>query len=149
MGGAREASRRTVFCDTNVLIRLLTDDPPAQASVAEAALEAAAEEQFVLVVPDVVAAEVAYVLTTTYGLPVGRAAELLTGVLEFPGVQVADVSLLRDAIGLWSDTGLDFADAYLAALARRVSDSGVLSFDRDLDRIEGVTRIDPAVVGGA
>lgn len=149
MGGAREASGRTVFCDTNVLVRLLTDDPPAQASAVEAALEAAAAGEFVLLVPDVVVAELAYVLTLGYGFDVDHAAYLAAGVLELPGVAVADEPLLRDAIGLWGEGNADFADAYLAALARRVVNSGVLSFDRDLDAFPEVIRIDPRDVSGS
>ena len=35
-----------------------------------------------------------------------------------------------------------FTDAYLAALALE-SDGQVISFDRDFDRVPGVTRVDP------
>jgi predicted nucleic acid-binding protein len=99
-----------------------------------------------VVVPDLVVAEVAYVLVSS-GVRPQEAASLIEDVLALPGVEVVDQHLLRDALGLWSLGRLDFADAYLAALGRRISDSGVLSFDRDLDRVEGVTRLDPTSVG--
>jgi len=38
---------------------------------------------------------------------------------------------------------MDFADAYLAALGRSTKGTGVLSFDRGLDKIEGLRRVDP------
>jgi predicted nucleic acid-binding protein len=138
-----KAPARTLFCDTNVLVRLLTGDPPAQAERAAEALEAAAEGRFTLVVPDLVLAELAYVLTSA-GVERERAAEHLARILDLPGVEVLDELVLRDTLDVWAGGRLDFADAYLAALARRVSDSGVLSFDRDLDRIPGVTRVDPS-----
>ena len=147
MGRAREASGgsaagRTLFCDTNVLVRLLTGDPPRQAQAATEALETAAGGRFTLVVPDLVLAELAYVLTSA-GMPASAAAEHLMRILDLPGVEVMDEVALRDAVGLWALGRLDFADAYLAALARRVRGSGVLSFDRDLDRVPDVTRVDP------
>lgn len=151
MGGAREASgrgkpERTLFCDTNVLIRLLTGDPAGRAESAAEALEAAAEGRFTLVVTDLVMAEVAYVLTSI-GIPTRGAADLLIRILDLPAVEVTDEVMLRDSVDLWAEGRLDFADAYLAALSRRVSGSGVLSFDRDFDRVPGVIRVDPATAG--
>jgi len=140
--GGTEAGR-TLFCDTNVLVRLLTGDPPEQAQAAAEALETAAEGRFTLVVTDLVLAELAYVLTSA-GMAVRTAAEHVTRILDLPGVHVVDEVALRDAVDLWALGRLDFADAYLAALARRVSGGGVLSFDRDLDRVPGVARVDPA-----
>jgi predicted nucleic acid-binding protein len=100
---------------------------------------------FALIVPDIVVAEVAYVLVSS-GIETPRAAELIDRLLDLPGIGVVDEVLLRDAVMLWSRGRLDFADAYLAALVRRISDSSVLSFDRDFVRVDGVTRLDPVVV---
>jgi predicted nucleic-acid-binding protein len=97
--------------------------------------------------PDVVVAELAYVLTSVYELGVAEAAGLLGRILDLPGVEVADKPLLRDALLLWDQTRLDFTDAYLAALGRGVEGAGVLSFDRGFDRAEGVVRIDSAALG--
>ena len=48
----------TAFVDTNVLIRHLTGDPPAQARLATRYLEQADQ----LLLPDLILAEVAYVM---------------------------------------------------------------------------------------
>lgn len=95
-----------------------------------------------LVVPDLIVAEAAYVLASA-GIEPSEAAGHLLRVLELPGVEVMDRVVLRDALELWGGGRLDVADAYLAALARRVRGSGVLSFDRDFDRVPGMTRVDP------
>jgi predicted nucleic acid-binding protein len=146
VGRPRGTAGGTVFCDTNVLVRILTGDPPAQARSAARALEMAGEGRFALMVPDIVVAEVVYVLISS-GFETHRAAELIDRLLDLPGIEVVDEVMLRDAVMLWSQGRLDFADAYLAALTRRISDSSVLSFDRDFDRVESVTRLDPDVVG--
>ena len=132
-----------LFCDTNVLIRLLADDPPGHAKAVQRALEAAGAGRFAVVVTDVVLAEVAYVLTGAYGRSREEAASLMSGILELPGVEVADPALARETLDLWSSRTMDFADAYLAALGRTTKGTGVLSFDRDLDGILGVNRVDP------
>ena len=52
----------TAFVDTNVLIRHLTGDPPEEAARATRYLETADE----LLLPDLILAEVAYVLESFY-----------------------------------------------------------------------------------
>lgn len=139
------ATRRApgaLFCDTNVLVRILTGDPPHQARAAARALEAA-PSRYRIIVTDVVIAELAYVLTSVSELRPRIAAERIREVLDLPGVEVADDEVIRDALYVWSGGKLDFADAYLAALARGTRGTGVLSFDRDHDRIDGVVRVDP------
>lgn len=139
-GGAPD----TLFCDANVLIRLLTDDPPEQALAAQRALEAASRRRFRVVVPDLVLAELACMLTGVIGLSVSAAAARLHRILDLPGVEVVDEPLLRDALTIWAESGIEFPDAYLAAQARWTAHAGVLSFDRDLDRVEGAGRVDPS-----
>lgn len=152
--GEREENRvastggapRALFCDTNVLVRLLTDDPPAQARAAARVLDMAADGRFSVLLTDVVVAELAYVLTEVYRLPKLEAGERLTRIFDLPGVAMADEAVLRAAVDVWVWGRLDFADAYLAALAGQTKDAGVLTFDRDFDRIPGVVRVDPGAL---
>ena len=106
-----------LFCDTNVLIRLLADDPPGHAAAVQRALEASGDGRYSVIVTDVVLAEIAYVLTGAYGRSRTDAAGLMRGILELPGVEVADPWLARETLELWSSRNMDFADAYLAATA--------------------------------
>jgi predicted nucleic acid-binding protein len=123
---------------------LLTNDPPALARAAERAIDRAAENGHVVVLTDIVLAELIYVLTTVYGLSRGEIRNLVRETLDVPAVETTDPDLLEDAVNIWrADKRLDFADAYLAALARATYDTAVLSFDRDFDRIEGSRRLDP------
>jgi predicted nucleic acid-binding protein len=139
-----EAGRTYLVCDANVFVRLLTDDPPEMAEAVVAALDAAGRGEFVAILTDVVVAEIAYVLTGPYELERAQAADRIESLLEMRGVEVADIGVLRKTLEVWRAHPIDFADAYLAALAASIRDTGVLSFDHDLDRTEGVQRIDPA-----
>src|SRR3990167_3089024 len=67
----------TAFVDTNVLIRHLTGDPPEMASRATRYLETADE----LLLPDLILAEVAYVLESFYETPRAQVAPTLRAVL--------------------------------------------------------------------
>lgn len=114
-----------------------------QARAAAAALDRAAEEGEGVLLTIVVLAEAAYVLTKTYGVERRAAARGLRELTEHPAVLVPEIDLAHESLSLWLETSLDFADAYLAALARRRPDPRVLSFDRDFDAVPGVERVEP------
>lgn len=130
----------SAFIDTNILVRHLTGDPPAQARRATAFL-AKAEE---LLLTDLVAAEVVYVLESFYELGRPRVAELLRAILGFRSIAVLDASLLLRALEVYELDRLDFADAYLVASAETSGVRAVASFDRSIDRVTTVQRIEPA-----
>ncbi len=145
MAGSRKAPG-ALFCDANLFVRILTGDPPARARHAADALQQAAVRGFSVIVTDVVVAELAYVLTSVYGLSVSEAASRISTIIGLPAIRVVDEQVLAETLGIWGHGTLDFADAYLAALGRGTRDAAVLSFDRDYDRIPGLSRIDPATL---
>jgi predicted nucleic acid-binding protein len=129
----------TAFVDTNILIRHLTGDPPAQARRASLFLARADE----LLLTDLVVAEVVYVLESFYEVPRMRAAELVRAILAFESIVVLDRSLLLRSLELYEVDRLDFADAYLVASAETSGVGVVASFDRSIDRVGTVQRIEP------
>jgi predicted nucleic-acid-binding protein len=129
----------SAFVDTNILIRHLTGDPAAQARRASSFLAAADE----LLLTDVVVAEVVYVLESFYEVPRARVCELVRAVLAFGSIVVLDPPLLLRALELYEVARLDFADAYLVASAEESGVETVASFDRSIDRIGTVQRIEP------
>lgn len=129
----------TAFVDTNILIRHLTGDPPDQAARATRYLQGADE----LLLPDLIVAEVAYVLESFYETPRAQVATTLRAVLAFPSIRVIDADLLHRAIEVYEVHRLDFADAYLVASAERTGVGVVASFDRSIDRVATVRREEP------
>ncbi len=129
----------TAFVDANILIRHLTGDPPEQAARATRYLRAADE----LLLPDLILAEVAYVLESFYETPRAQVAATLRAVLAFPAIRVIDRDLLQRAIEVYDLLRLDFADAYLVASAERTGIGVVASFDRGIDRAVTVRREEP------
>jgi predicted nucleic acid-binding protein len=130
----------TAFVDTNVLVRHLTGDSPAQAARATRLLQQADE----LLLPDLILAEMACVLESFYETPRAQVAETLRAVLAFPAIRVVDDELLLRAVEVYNGHRLDFADAYLVASAERTGVGEVVSFDRSIDRVRTVRRVEPA-----
>lgn len=125
--------------DTNILIRHLTGDPPAQAKRATAYLGADHE----LILTDLVLAEMVYVLESFYETPRTDIARMARALLALPSIAVADQDLLLRAVEIYEVLRLDFAEAYLAALAELSGVNRVASFDRQIDRVQGIQRIEP------
>ena len=129
----------TAFVDTNVLVRHLTGDPPDLAARATRYLGTVDE----LLLPDVILAEVAYVLESFYEAPRTQVAATLRAVLAFPAIRVLDADLLQRAVEVYEVHRLDFADAYLVASAERSGVGSIASFDRSIDRVPTVRREEP------
>ncbi|MGH2734894.1 MAG: PIN domain-containing protein [Actinomycetota bacterium] len=125
------------YVDTNILIRHLTDDPPAQAGRASALLRDSER----LILTDLVAAEVVYVLESFYERPRPEVAGALRSLLAVPSIAVFDHDLLLRSLELYEKFRLDFAEAYLAAAAELSGVEQAASFDRSLDRVASIRRI--------
>lgn len=123
-----------------MLVRHLTGDPPGQARAATRMLARTAR----LLLTDVVFAETIYVLSSYYELDRARVAELMRAVIAFPAISVLDPQLLLRALELHETASLAFADAYLVASAEVSGVGAVASFDRALDRLSSVRRLEPA-----
>jgi predicted nucleic-acid-binding protein len=130
----------SAFLDTNVLIRHLTGDPPAQARRATAFLERADE----LLLPDLIVAEVVYVLESFYELKPKRVTEVVRAVIAFTAVVVVDEALLLRALEVYEVERIDFAEAYLVASAEASGVKSIASFDRSIDRVTTIQRIEPS-----
>lgn len=129
----------SVFVDTNILVRHLTGDPPDMAARATRFL---ADERGLLVT-DLIVAETVYVLESFYEAPRTQIAEAMRSLLAFDSITVVDPALLLRAIELYDVNRLDFAEAYLVASAETTGVGRVASFDRAIDRIDTVERVEP------
>ncbi len=127
------------FVDANVVVRHLTQDPPDAGQRATAFLARAGE----LLVPDLIVAEIVYVLESFYRTPRGQIAEAVRSLIGWQPVQVVDDRLLLRALEVYEVAHVDFADAYLVASAEISGVGLIASFDRDLDRIPTVRRQEP------
>ncbi len=127
------------FLDTNLLIRHLTGDPRTQAQRATAFLAGDHD----LILADLILAEMVYVLESYYEHPRRQVADAARSLLALPSVSAADSELLLRAIELYEAERLDFADAYLCAAAELSGVGAVASFDRQIDRVPTVRRLEP------
>lgn len=62
--------------------------------------------------------------------------------MTFGAVRTVDPRRLLRAVELYEVHRVDYAEAYLAAVAEN-GDSRVASFDRGLDRVPSIVRVEP------
>jgi predicted nucleic acid-binding protein len=132
----------SAFVDTNVLVRHLTGDPPDMAARATAYLGTERE----LLLTDLVVAETVYVLESFYETPRDQVAQALRSLVAFASILCVDRALLLRAIEVYETDRIDFAEAYLIACAESTGVNKVASFDRSIDRINTIERIEPPPV---
>ena len=129
----------TAFVDTNVLVRHLTGDPPDLAERATAYLRTERE----LLLTDLVAAETVYVLESFYETPRDQVGEAVRSLVAFDSIVCVDLALLLRAVEVYETDRIDFAEAYLVACAETTGVGMVASFDRSIDRVNTIERIEP------
>lgn len=117
-----------------------TPDSPARDGARATAFLAASNE---LLLADVIVAETVHVLESFYEVHRSDLAPLIRAVIAFPAMRTLDPALLLRSIEIYETHGVDFAEAYLAASAEVVGVARVASFDRTLDRVPSITRIEP------
>jgi predicted nucleic acid-binding protein len=129
----------TAFVDTNIVVRHLTGDPPEMAARATAYLQSETE----LLLTDLVAAETVYVLECFYETPRGEVARAVRSLVAFESVVCVDPALLLRAVEVYEVDGVDFVEAYLVACAESTGVGRIASYDRSLDGIGSVERVEP------
>jgi predicted nucleic-acid-binding protein len=137
--GSCDEAPVSAFVDTNVLIRHLTGEPPEMATRATNFLRSEDE----LLVVDLVIAETIYVLESFYEAPRETIAEAIRSLLALESVVVVDTPLLLRATDVYENDRIDFAEAYLVACAETTGTASVASFDKSIDRVPSVQRIEP------
>jgi predicted nucleic-acid-binding protein len=90
-----------------------------------------------------VAAETAYVLESFYEVPRDQIAGAIRSLVGFDSVVCVDPALLLRAIEVYDTDRIDFAEAYLVACPESTRIGKIVSFDRSLDRVRSVERLEP------
>jgi predicted nucleic acid-binding protein len=126
--------------DANVILRHLLGDEPKLSSKAHAIFAALETGDVVLECDPVNLAEVVWVLASHYQVGRQQIAESLSPLVKAPGFRVPNKERYLLALELYGQGVLRFGDACACARALEACDGRLLSFDRKLSRVEGVTR---------
>jgi predicted nucleic acid-binding protein len=134
---------KRAFVDANLILRYFTKEPPDMAEAAFNTFSAAQDGHIRLAIIPITVAEVVWVLESFYNYPKDQIAITLTQFLHSEGLEVINLDVLIQALSLYQEKNIDFADALLAVSALSGGPNLIYSFDHHFDRIPGITRLEP------
>ncbi len=130
--------------DSNVLLRYILLDISDQADQTGTLLHRIGSGEVEAALLPTVFLEIVYVLERQYRMGRDRISDTLYEILMLNGIRIVDrVQLLDAVIEYRRRPAISFADAYHCAMARDFHGGSIISFDRKLNGIPGVTRKDP------
>lgn len=121
--------------DTNVLVRYLVQDDPAQARLATAAIESAAGRGERMRLSATTLCELVWVLESAYEQARADVAHALEQIVRTADFDLEHLDHVRTAIQVYRSTSADFADALIGLVNKAAGCEHTLTFDRSLKRI--------------
>ncbi|KKU25592.1 MAG: PilT protein domain protein [Microgenomates group bacterium GW2011_GWA2_46_16] len=125
-------AKKIELIDTNILVRYLTGDNPAQMKEADRAFREAKRGLRVFVLKPLVVAETCYVLESNYKKSRNDVSEAFDRILTQRWLMIHEREELLFTMSKYLE-GIHFVDAYLMACAS-VSHVGVFTFDKKLNK---------------
>lgn len=123
--------------DTNVLVRFLVRDDEVQFDKARKLIRREVATGRCVFVSHLVLLETEWVLRSRYSLPKNLIVEAISGLLDATDVQFEDEPAIEQALFLWKDTTVDFADCLIGVKNRRLGCRATVTFDAKAVRLPG------------
>lgn len=124
-----------IAVDTNVLVRFLVQDDPAQGAAATRLFQEAEERGERIWIGMVVLVEMVWVLGRLYGIAGEKSLHLVRDLLETPILQIEDEVKVAQALELAQSRRHELPDCLIAL--SRGGDTPTWTFDRKASRIPG------------
>jgi len=132
---------RTV--DANILLRYLTNDVPEQVKHVEELLKRVEKGTEDIYLPDIILADIIWVLEGYYKQTREDIREWITAILSLQGLTFSDKDMALNALDIYVDKRIDWSDAFTASQMLQREMTEIYSFDKHFDKIDGITRIEP------
>jgi len=122
----------SVVVDANVFVSFFVERNKSKHDAALRLLAAAEDGTIAGVIPQSVVFEIAYVLSSQYGVTAGKLATVIRAVTSFPGMRIIDECPWKRILEIWPDPVSGLADAAIVVLATANRHDAVATFDRKL-----------------
>jgi predicted nucleic-acid-binding protein len=123
--------------DTNIIVRYLAQDDPAQSAKATELFERRLSEDDPGFISVIAMVETVWVLERAYGLPNPDIASAIERMLQADVLVVEREQDVFNALAALREDNGSFADALIGSLGARAGCSRTLSFDRKASRLPG------------
>ena len=124
--------------DTDTLVRFITRDDEEKAQKVRLFFH----EHKELILTDLTFAECFWVLKSFYKYKKDKLVQIFRMLIDAQSFR-CNSALLSLALDILEQHNISFIDAYTAAYTQINSDSKIVSFDKDYDKIKGIKRVEP------
>jgi predicted nucleic acid-binding protein len=131
------------FLDTNILLRHLRGDIPFQSMRATALIARIEQGGLEVATADVVIFETVFTLQRSYKVPREQIPDALLPIIELPGLVLPGKERYRAIFEIYVERNIAFGDAVIAVAMQDAGSDEIYSFDREFDRLPGITRREP------
>jgi uncharacterized protein len=134
------------FVDTDVIIRLLTNDDPKKQVESAALFETVEAGSLTLRTPDTVIADAVYVLSSIklYNLSRELVHLILQKIVSLPNFKVKNKKIVLLALQIYAGSKIDFGDAMILASMKFANSKLLYSYDKDFDHFAEIKRLKPS-----
>lgn len=129
--------------DANVLIRFVRADHPQQSPASRTLIERVSNGDAEVLLPETALCDTVWTLQSHYKLPRRDIAQFALDLMALTGVRMARKPVARQAVALYAETAVDFSDALIVAEMVHDDRRSIHSYDRDFDRLAGISRMEP------
>jgi predicted nucleic-acid-binding protein len=126
--------------DTNVLVRLLIEDDPAQTRRARNLVDAAVAADEVVLISLPVLLETEWVLRSRYEMPLETILGLFRAALETQELAFEDEAAVEEALFNWQDGLSGFSDCLIVSHNRQLGCRSTATFDARAARLPGASK---------
>jgi len=133
---------KCIYVDTNVFLRFLTRDIPDQSDRAEAYLRKAKKGELRMTVMHITILEILFQLERFYDVSRAEAVAKVALLIEPDWIQVDNKKVVMEALYEYKRNNIDFVDILTWSMAK-AEHVGILSFDKDFDKLEPSIRLEP------
>jgi predicted nucleic-acid-binding protein len=131
-----------IALDTNILVRFITGDDPAQARIAQTLLGDLTPDAPGFVCREVLI-EFVWVLSRTYRFSRAAVSEAVLGLICADALKLELEAEVRRALEIYSASKADIADILIEAAGRRAGALEMVTFDRSAAQLDGVRLLEP------
>ena len=120
----------TLSLDTNVLVRLLTNDDPDQVAKAQSRIRTEVDAGNDFYISNLVLLETIWVLQSCYDVARENICQAFKQLLKVMHFQFDDVDVIHRFIEVGTTTNCDLSDIFIGVVAEHAGSSAVLTFDK-------------------
>ncbi len=126
-----------IAVDTNVLLRVLTQDDPAQSERAAGLITGAEAAGEPILVNDVVLVETMWTMSRRYKAPRAQLLDIARGLLDTPSFAFEQRANVEQAVSLFERSGADFSDCLIVAKNGAAGCRFTMTFDAECAKLAG------------